>query len=223
MALFQPQSYPEDEDNGQSVYFPYELMYDIDDFDIGPRVTKGNDYYHSVTYRKERIRLQTPPMVAMFGLKKYFIPGDNNPKYSLNLSLKETSQEITEFGEFVRKLDKFVQKLKGTKGTYCSSITDDDAKLKDPSSTHSPLLRVKIHVCRKDRLLVDVISPNGDVIALPDEETFRKLVPARCNVKCIIEVNPVWFAGNKFGISFRVLKLQVVPDTIKPVRELKFR
>lgn len=195
-------------------WFSHELIYSMDDFKLGERQSRGKDSFVPVTFRGRRCHIQTPVIRVMFGLSSHTIPNDKVPKYSLFLSLKPTDPECKEFGDLLECMDKFAAEYRlSAKDKYWSSIRDKDKK-------HTfPVLRVKINSNTRG-LIVDIIDDKNHTLSLPSEQDFKALIKHHTIVKSILEVNPVWYAAGKYGISYRLLKIMVVS---KPKAPMAFR
>lgn len=204
----------------QKENFPYlvhEILDNFDDFQVGERQTHGqNDSHLPVTYKGERCIIQTCEVRVMFGINDYLIPGNTEKQYSLHISLKETSKDVEELAQFLNNMDKIAQEYQiNSNHTYVSCIRPYN---KDPTQK-SPVLRFKVNR-KNQKFIVDIIDIDGKMYSLPTLEQFRKLVPHESKVKVLFEVNPIWYANKKYGISYRLLQILVIS---RPKKSVSFR
>lgn len=198
-------------------YFVHEIFENMDDFHVGERQPRGqHDSFVPVTYKGKRCRIQSPTVTVMFGLTKYNTPGDPNTKYSLHISLKNLDKEVKEFADFMYLMDDFAKEFQiNNTHRFWSSIRENN---KNPKHK-SPVLRLKINASQ-GRLLLDIEDTDGTKKSLPTEAEFDHLIKHHCTVKVIFEINPLWYAGNKFGISYRLLNILVLS---RPQPRVQFR
>lgn len=73
-----------------------------------PRVLDNGGKVIYVSYNKKKLIMQTPEMVAPFGLSKWNNEGKGNDKYSLDLSFKgkDSRDVLSKFFDGLRDLDK---------------------------------------------------------------------------------------------------------------------
>lgn len=204
----------------KEVYFPNEITANINNLTVGKiHQYQNTDYSLNIKYLNKKIKIQTPVTKAMFGLSSYCHPGSHIPKYNIDLLLSMDNEEQRSFVEFVKSMDQYVLNLpifKDTKQKYSSPIR---YSYRNPNLT--PVLRVKIND-NGEKLLMELFNDSGDQpteIVQPTIEEVRNLITHGTNVRCIIEINPVWHAGNKFGISYKLLQIEIVPQ----IKVYKFR
>lgn len=202
-------------------FFPFEVLEAMEELKVGGREARNNDFFFPVTFQGSRCRIQTPELLVMFGLTTHCNPDSGTnpiPKYSLHLSLKPVNEDIVIFREWLAKMDEFAMGYKLGNEQYWSSVRPaQDAKKSD-------LLRLKMPLTNNHkRLILDIIDTKGRIHTLPTIQTFKELVKHGCKVKCIIEVNPIWYAGKKYGISYRILKLAIVKDNYDEAYSVQFQ
>lgn len=199
---------------------PFEVIESIEDFKVGDRHDRNNDCYFPVTYQERRCNIQTPTLYVMFGLSSHKNPGESIQKYSLHFSLKPIDQEVATFHKMLDCMDQFAAEYKlFDDAEYCSSV-----RLVEDKTKKSDLFRCKIPTTANgNKLIIDIIDANKKVWALPTIAEFKKLVKHHTKVKCIIEVNPIWYAGKKFGLTYRIMKMQLCPNHNNRSYKLKFR
>jgi len=203
-------------------YLPLEILSNISELRFGKRVDRDPDYFFPVTYNGKTCHIETPKCLFMFGLEKYRNPGGKFDKYSINLSLREICREaenghnVTNFKYLLENIDLFAQQeiYEDPKFNYFSSVRPN---LKDPKKP--PVLRIKVPSDAK-RLKITIVREDGKEQYYPLVTEFEAIFKHRNEVKCIIEVNPIWYAGGnikdlhhlepkKFGISYKLIKIQL--------------
>lgn len=199
---------------------PFEVLESMEDFKVGNRHARNGDFYFPVTFQDHRCNIQTPTLYVMFGLSCHKNPGETIQKWSIHFSLKPITDEVVVFHKMLDAMDQFAQEYKLVEDAeYCSSI-----RLVEDKTKKSDLLRCKIPTTANgNKLIIDVIDENGKVWALPTIAQFQKLIKHHTKVRCIIEVNPVWYAGKKYGITYRIMKMQICPNHNNRSYGLKFR
>lgn len=207
-------------------YRPDELLEHMDDFTVGERrvefAAEEMDSFITVNYKGRRCLIETPIATAVFGIKGYKTPGSKTQKYSLHISLGHGNVgDMEDFRLLLHKLDdwasaqyKWATDLDDKTGhTYWSPIRKGGAKSKKPMS-----LRIKIP-CYQQRCNIDLYSAKGKCFKNPSIDQVRSMLPHKTQVRCIMAVNPIWTAGKKYGISYKLLKVKVVEEA----RNVEFR
>ncbi len=204
-------------------YLPMDILSNIGELKFGKRVDRDSDYFFPVTYNGKTCHIETPKCLFMFGLEKYRNPGGKFDKYSINLSLREICREaenghnVTNFRYLLENMDLFAQQeiYDDPKFVYFSSVRPNHKDAKKP-----PVLRIKVPSDSK-RLKITIVREDGKEQYYPLVAEFDAMFKHRNEVKCIIEVNPIWYAGGKvdmdpsklkpkkFGISYKLIKIQL--------------
>lgn len=207
----------------QYAYLPMDILSDIGELKFGKRVDRDTDYFFPVTYKGKTCHIETPKMLYMFKLEKYRNPGGKFDKYSINLSLREICREaenghnVTNFKYLLENLDLFAQQdiYEDPRFVYFSSLRPNHKDSKKP-----PVLRIKVPSDAK-RLKITIVREDGKEQYYPLASDFEAIFKHRNEVKCIIEINPIWYAGGKldvditkmkpkkFGISYKLIKIQL--------------
>ena len=190
-------------------WFPYEITQNMDDFIIAPKVYQNDrDYFYPLYFRGFKCKIQTPVMQLMFGVQQYKNPGSDIQKYSLHLSLRSGDSETKQFKTLLREIDTYA-KINSTlpPETYFSAIRHNYAN----PDLH-PVLRVKIPSQDDTDVLLCDIYTEHHVINEPTYAEAAELLKHKTYVRCILELSNIWVAGNKFGVSYKLIQLQVIPQ-----------
>jgi hypothetical protein len=178
-----------------------------------------------LSYKKEPLILQTPPMKAPFGLSKWDNDGKNAaPKFTLDLSFggMDNTPNIQMFYDVCESLDKRLVEdgfnhqatwFKGKKygsteiveALYTPVIKyAKDKETGERTDKYAPTIKVTVPF-RDGNFDCLVFDEHRNPIDLKDVETKGGRVTA------LLRLSGIWFAGGKFGISWRVLQMKLVP------------
>lgn len=178
-----------------------------------------------VSYNKAPLVLQTPEMSVPFGMQKWPNEKGGPDKYVLDLSFKgkDSRSSVSMFYNVLESLDKklvedgFANQSTWFKGKKLAS-TDVVEALYTPIVKH-PKDKVtgeftdrypatfKVNVPYKDgRFTCEVYDDKRQLADLSAIETKGSKVTA------IIQFMGLWLAGGKFGSSWRVMQMKVVPS-----------
>lgn len=213
---------------GNYAYTPMEVLSNLDELKLCPRVDRDKDYFFPITFKGKVCHIETPKCLFMFGLAPYRNPGGRFDKYCVNLSLREICREaqdghnVTNFKYCLENIDLFASCdiIDDPKFQYFSAILKNHASEKKP-----PVLRIKVP-SDAQRLKITIVK-DGKESYYPLVSEFNELFQHRSEVKCIIELNPVWYAyakdkqGNeiiKYGISYKLIKIQLADSGRRSVQ-----
>lgn len=195
---------------------------------------KKNDYGGGSAYVSldgRPLILQTPYMPLPFGVGMYEPTDGGQTKYSLDLSFREEENNPA-VKHLLDLLSKFDDKLlnDGLKNSLAWFKTKHSSKevikalfapqvrysidreTGEVNEQYKPTFKVKVPYSN-DRCNVEVF----------DEETNRmefthldEVVAKGSSVRALLSCSGVWFAGGKFGVSWRVLHLQTKGGAVLP-------
>jgi hypothetical protein len=189
---------------------------DVRNLDTGGKVVY-------VSYNKAPLVLQTPMMYAPFGLQKW--TNDGKDKYTLNLSFRgmDNSKSMSTFHQMLKDFDtKFVNDGFANQGTWFKGKKLNSIEVVD--ALYTPLITpakdkntgevtdkypstFKVTVPMKDgKFACEVYDENQNPADLLTMNTKGARVSA------LIQFAGLWFAGGKFGSSWRVVQLLVKPN-----------
>lgn len=162
--------------------------------------------------------LQTPNMVAPYGLSRYPNDKGGDDKVSLDVSFKD-GNGVQEFLELLKKLDKkileeafenstsWLKKKHGALNVVEALYTPlvKYAKNKDTGEIidkYPPTLKMSIPF-KSGTYGVEIFDNNREKVDMGEIELRN------ANVTSIIQCNGVWVAGGKFGCKFRAVQIKV--------------
>jgi len=176
-----------------------------------------------VSYSKAPLVLQTPQMYAPFGVQTWTNDGKDKHTLSLSFRGKETSPSMEAFYNVLETLDKklvedgfanqqtwFKGKKYNSKEVLEALYTPLITPAKDKNTgevTNKYPATFKMTVPAKDGVFTcQVYDAKQNLIDLKSVQTKGARVSA------LIQFSGLWFAGGKFGASWRVVQLLVKPN-----------
>jgi hypothetical protein len=176
-----------------------------------------------VSHKDNKLVFQTPEMYAPFGVSEWVNEQDGSKKYDLQLSFKDLDDRETlkQLKKFLEDVDEKVieeafnncQKWFGKKyksKDVVSALFNESVKYyKDPetgdrSDKYPANYKLKLPY-RDNEFKVEAYDGKRNKLDIQNTQTMGAKVTA------LVECGGVWVIGGKFGISWRVIQLQVKP------------
>ncbi len=179
-----------------------------------------------LNYSGGKVIIQTAiEMRGPYGMNKYIGPNGEkaaNPDYSLDISLDGYDQDGTEINQYytmMKAIDDYA-KAEGYKNRklwfkgdlskeVVNAFFNDAIKFpKDKEGNpkpYPPSQKVKLNIGGKPEMATKFYNPDGEL--LTDDPV--KLLGKGCTVTCILQCGGIWFAGGKFGITWRANQVVV--------------
>jgi hypothetical protein len=188
-----------------------------------PKVLESGAKASYLNYEGGKLVLQTALSMSLpFGLSVYDKNPSGTPEYSVDLSFRgaDTNPEIKAFQARMTELDNFMidQGVKNCKSWFKSDLKREViqafytpivkfAKDKEGNlQPYPPTLKAKL---RKDKG-VGFEAKFYDINGKAYKDTpIEELLPKNAQVTCLLECGGVWFAGSKYGLTFRVKQVVV--------------
>ena len=178
-----------------------------------------------VSYNGAPLVVQTPQMSAPFGMSMWDNDGKAAPKYSLDLSFKglDASPKLQAFYDMLEHLDNrlvdhgydnqntwFKGKKYGSREIVEALYTPvikfaKDRDTGERTDKYPPTVKLSVPF-RDGNFSCDVFDSQRRQLDLNAVETKGAAVTA------IVQCTGVWFAGGKFGISWRVIQAKISPN-----------
>ena len=194
---------------------------------------KKNDYGGKsvyVTYEGSPLIVQTPFMPMPFGLSAFEDKDRDFTKYSVDFSFRnmDDNKAVENFYKFLETMDHklinagvknslkwFGKNYKSediVEALYSNQIRHSiDKETGEVNHKYAPTFKLRVPH-RDGRFNVEVY----DMDKTRTYDDVRSLVTKGGTARAIMSCSGVWFAGGKFGVSWRLLHLQVQPsNTIK--------
>lgn len=178
--------------------FPSE--FDSSNLRLGSRRQFGSnpdDFAVEVLYNEAPLQVETPWLRCVFGQSKYQT-NKGRPQYSLSFDMAKDS-EVADLHEFVKDFEKLIRDhLEGgmdvQKPFYSCIRPPKDSKF-------NPTLRLKLKTRRAN---FDCEWEGSEEPWPTNEERVKH--GDRCRL--VMQLMPIWSAGDRVGISFKVVRIQ---------------
>lgn len=176
-----------------------------------------------VNYNGKPLILQTPKMSMPWSMGKF--DGDI-PKYSVDLSFKgmDGNPALETFYSALAKLDeklvedgvknsmpwfkKKKQSVEVCKALFAPQIKLSKDKNGEPDGKYPPTLKVKVP-WRDGNFQCNAYDTNKKLI----ENDLSDVLVKGSQVQALIQCVGIWFAGGKYGCSWKVVQMKVTPPT----------
>ena len=215
--------------------------FDLSKVSIGaPKVsangTGSKTAYLSYNVSGQSLTLQTPSVPTPFGMNVYDKQGP--PKYSLDLALRGWGGEnpkVKAFYDAMASLDEYMidfatknsklwfkqeMKREVVEAFYTPSVKFGRDKEGNPTP-YPPNVKLQLRKKRDSDQFETVVydessatDPNArPITGVPMEDLLVK----RADVTCLMQCTGIWFAGGKFGLSWKALQIRLdkVPSGIR--------
>jgi hypothetical protein len=174
-----------------------------------------------LNYDGKPLILQTPKMSMPWGMGKF--DGDI-PKYSVDLSFKgmDNSESLQAFYSALNKLDEklvedgvsnsmqWFKKKKQTKevckALYAPQIKVSKDKNGEPDGKYPPTMKVKVP-WKDGKFDCDAYDSKRQLI----QDDLSNILVKGSQVQALIQCVGIWFAGGKYGCSWKVVQMKVTP------------
>lgn len=193
------------------------------DYSEPKQLTNGGKAVY-LNYDSKQLVVQTPQMSCPFGLNLY--DGGDYPKYSIDMSFRgmEDNPKLREFHDMIAAIDeqmiedavknsmawfkKRKQSKEVVKALYSPLVkVSRDKETGEPDGKYPPTFRVKLPY-RDGNFTFEAFDDKKEKIASDDVE---KWMGKGCQVRCLIRCTGLWFAGGKFGTTWRAEQVKVNP------------
>ena len=206
----------------------YTSTFNIDNvvFDTKTKTLDTGSKMKFVSYNKMPLVFQTPECYLPFGIGKSNMDDDPVSKYSMDLSFRDRNSRpaLERFFNNLKSLDELIvtEAFKNQKDWFRKTFPNKDvvealyvpiikyAKDKDTgdiSDTYPPTFKMKLPR-NSDKFLCEFYDYSKEKIVGDDVLNMNtKGAKAVTLVRC----NGIWFAGGKFGCSWKAIQVQVSP------------
>lgn len=205
-----------------------ELLALLEKIQIQRMIREGKHFYFPLTLEDQPIRFYTPPLILNFGLQKYKYRKnvETDPyKYSIFLGTSKHTESHYHSMCLFEALD-MIAYQHHQRMNQLTKEQKEDYTLFSPlrpnykDDTKPLTLRVKIPF-KEPYLKCQLFRSEGTI--LPTVEQFEKYVPENSTVKCLLEVNPIYYSerGNDkegfrkiYGVSYKLVAIAPVNTAI---------
>ena len=167
---------------------------------------------------KNKLYLELPFMRAPFGLSTFVDEKTKNTSYSLDLSFDKNDESLIKLQEIFKQLDEQVIRLVAANSVEWLGKSYNVNVIEQ--ALYKPLIRagkgeyastIKLKILMKDtgEFIPEAYNMARERVNLNTIEKGQK-------VKCIIDLNQIWFIDNKFGITARLQQVLLEPSKKLP-------
>lgn len=193
-----------------------------------PKILPNGGKNSYLNYNGGMLVLQTPKMSLPWNMSCWRGPnGDQPPKYSIDLSFKgeDVNPKLTGLLNFTKELDK--KMLEAGVENSLPWFTKKNMSPDVVEALYSPMLKlsvdkntgepngkyppsIKVRVPNYDgNFTLDVFDNKREKV---DAADLENILVRGCEVRALIECSSVWFAGGKYGLSWRIAQLEVTSN-----------
>lgn len=177
-----------------------------------------------LNYDNKQLVVQTPLMSCPFGLNLF--DGGDYPKYSVDVSFRDmdNNDKLREFYDMMEAIDeqmvedavknsmawfkKRKQSKEVVKALYSPLVKlSRDRETGEPDGKYPPTFRIKLPH-RDGNFTFEAFDDKKEKIPSGDVE---KWLGKGAQVRCLIRCTGVWFAGGKFGTTWRAEQVKINP------------
>jgi len=157
-------------------------------------------------------------MRSPFGLSTFVDEKTKNTSYSLDLSFDKNDENLLKLQETFKKLDETVIKLVAANSVEWLGKSYNVNVIEQ--ALYKPLVRAGKGDYASTMKLKILMNSNGDFIPeaynMKRERVDLSTIEKGQKVKCIIDLNQIWFIDNKFGITARLQQVLLEPSKKLP-------
>ena len=183
----------------------------------------------SISYNDQPLMLETTQLHVPYGAddNSKFTDSGAPKKYTVSVSFKDhqTMPKIASLMNVLHEIDNWAVQI-GVQNSVawfkrqCNEevvtalYTNSIKQSRDPETgviidKYPPTLNLKIPVYN-NKVSIPVMDTKKELITV-EEQDILTWIPKGSTIKSIIKCNGVWFAGGKFGISWKLYTAQVCP------------
>jgi len=186
-----------------SNFVPREQM----KFSAMVKTAKGQKIVYINTATKQKVRVQTPQMRAIFGLSRFDDANTGNSSFSLDLSFngRNENPKLDNFLTQLREMDAYLLDLAHERSVewfgkeMSREILSEFHRpcVRDPSDPkYEPTFRLKL-------------TPYSEIYDETHQKVDMDQISKGSVVRAIVEPS-FWLVNKSFGISLRVLQLEII-------------
>lgn len=166
-----------------------------------------------------KLYLELPFMRAPFGLSTFVDEASKKTSYSLDLSFDKNDEELLKLQEIFKKFDEAVIKMVSENSVEwlgkVYNVNVIEQALYKPivragKGDYASTMKLKVlNDSRTGEFVPEAYNMNRQRVNMDTIEKGQR-------VKCIIDINQIWFIDNKFGISARLQQVLLEPSKKLP-------
>lgn len=179
----------------------------------------------NISYGGDKLQLETPSLRVPYGVNV----NDNNDgspkKYSLSLSFDNANDNSKKLQTFLEEFDSFIldtamknsvkwlknpkPTLDGIKAVYYPTVKVSLDKDGNPKP-YPPTLKLALRKRQTGNFETEFYDGTKmPLVTFPADMPIEEIIPKRTSCTVIMECTGVWFAGGKFGTTWKANQLRV--------------
>lgn len=179
---------------------------------------------------KNKLTFQTPSLPSPFGLNAFDNKTGGPLKHSIDLALVGYDDEGSKANDFYKALSEIDEYMITTATTNCRLWFKKDLSREVVENNYTRCAKfsrdregnqtsyppnVKLNLRKKkdsdefETLVFDAASRSNPNAAPITTVPFKDLLTKRSEFTCLIECTSAWFAGDKFGLSWRAVHMRI--------------
>ena len=193
----------------------------------------GKSVWMNYTYdanTKKNLTTQIGSLVLPFGMNIFDKQGPQNVKYSVDVSLRgyEDNPKVKAIYDMFTALDEYMidQGVANSKKWFKSALTRDVVKAfytptlrwgkdanGDINRAYPPTIKLQLRK-REGKFDVELYDEHREEMK---GHRLEDVLVKGAQVTCLIQCTSVWFAGSKYGLSWKPLQIRMdkIPDSIR--------
>jgi hypothetical protein len=195
-----------------------------------PKVNSSGGKNIPVFNRVARTGLKmSSPLLLTWGVSENDFDGTGKKTYDMSLqfpSPEYATEESSAFLENLKRLEKYVkdQACANSKAWFGKVQSAEvveafwtpmlrypkDKTTGDSDFTKSPTLRIKLPYW-DGAFKFEVFNIHGEIVFPKEDANIVNVIPKGSEVKMILQCGGIWFAGGKFGITWKPFQIVVKP------------
>lgn len=179
-----------------------------------------------VSYNKNALVIQTPECYLPYGITNSTMDEENSNKYTMDLSFRDVDNRpgLKRFFDLLKKMDDLIveQAFKNQKEWLRKSYPSKEvvealyvpmikyAKDKNTgeiTDAYPPTFKMKLPFS-KEKFSCDFYDYDGESMS---SESILNTNTKGARAVTLVKCNGIWFAGGKFGCSWKALQIQIAP------------
>jgi hypothetical protein len=223
------------------IHFPSDINVSKIEFGAVKLLESGGKSVN-MRYEGRNLMLELPSLSVPYGLNVFDKQGP--PKYSVDLSLRgaDDNDEVRAVQDFLESFDEMMIDAGVANATKWLKMTNPDRNVvkafytptlkisKDANGIpkpYPPTMKVSLRKKKDGNFETDFYNgterdENNNPTAFDKETPLADILTKRSQVTAIIECSGVWFAGGKFGVTWKAVQMRVDSQSEK-IRGPAFR
>lgn len=171
------------------------------------KTAKGQKLVYVNTPAKQRVRVQTPQMRAIFGLSRFDDANTGSSSFSLDLSFNGRAEnpKLDNFLTQLREVDNYLLDLAHERSVewFGKSMTREIL-----SEFHRPCVRDPSDPKYESTVRLK-LTPYSEIYDETHQKVEQEQIAKGSVVRAIVEPS-FWIVNKSFGVSLRVLQLEII-------------